>query len=199
VKFRILLLCAIGGAACYSPQPWPSPESTQTPPATAAPARTPARAAPPAPFEAWLASAVIRDLAGRAVGTVNFTDTRAGLLLSGDVKGLGLGPHGIHIHEVGKCEAPFTEAGGHFNPTSHKHGFKSPDGYHLGDLPDIDVPAADRLHFDFLVPNVSLRGKNALLDGDGASIVIHGAKDDYITDPSGGSGGRIACGVITIK
>jgi Cu-Zn family superoxide dismutase len=146
-----------------------------------------------------VATAVLRDLAGRGVGTVTLTDTHAGLLLSGDVKGIGLGPHAIHIHEIGKCESPFTSAGGHFNPTSHKHGYKSADGPHLGDLPNIDTPPAERLHFDFLLPDVTLKGRHALLDGDGASIVIHGAKDDYATDPSGNSGGRIACGVITLK
>jgi Cu-Zn family superoxide dismutase len=48
-----------------------------------------------------------------------------------------------------------------------------------------------------LLPGLTLRGTNAILDGDGAAIVIHAARDDYTTDPAGNSGGRIACGVIT--
>jgi Cu-Zn family superoxide dismutase len=192
----VLSSVVLTAAACTPPQSWPTPEPEASPtPTKPAPARVP----PPAPFSGTTATAVLRDLAGRGVGSVTFTDTRAGLLLSGDVKNIGLGPHGIHIHEIGKCESPFTSAGGHYNPTARKHGYKAVDGPHLGDLPNIDVPAAARLHFDFLLPDVSLKGRHALLDGDGASIVIHGASDDYTTDPAGNSGGRIACGVILLK
>ena len=36
----------------------------------------------------------------------------------------------------------------------------------------------------------------SLIDADGASLVIHAAADDYMTDPSGNSGARIACAVL---
>ena len=36
-----------------------------------------------------------------------------------------------------------------------------------------------------------------LFDGDGTAVVVHASADDYRTDPSGNSGGRIACGVLT--
>jgi Cu-Zn family superoxide dismutase len=143
------------------------------------------------------AAAVIHDLAGAHVGDVTFADTYAGLLVAGTLRGVGLGAHAIHIHEFGKCVAPFTTAGGHFNPEHHQHGFKNPEGPHLGDLPNIDTPAAGVLEFEFVMPGVTLHGKNALLDADGASFVVHSSHDDYTTDPSGNSGGRIACGVIT--
>lgn len=118
------------------------------------------------------------------------------MLIVGSVAGLGLGAHAIHVHAVGKCEAPFTTAGPHFNPASKRHGFQSPQGPHLGDLPNIDTPAAGQLRFEFLLPGVSLKGTNALLDADGASIVIHAGRDDYKTDPSGDSGSRTACGAL---
>jgi Cu-Zn family superoxide dismutase len=189
---RTLLFCAAAGAAACTksaarPMPSPSPQSPAAPAATA-------------PTSAMSqASAVLRDLTGRRVGTATFTDTYTGVLVSADLMGLGLGAHGIHIHEVGRCEAPFTTAGGHFNPEHRHHGFLNPNGSHLGDMPNIDTPAAGQLRFEFLLPGVTLKGANALLDADGASIVVHSGRDDYSTDPSGNSGSRIACGVIVAK
>jgi Cu-Zn family superoxide dismutase len=145
------------------------------------------------------ATAALRDQTGRQIGSVTLTDSYAGVLLSGVVNGLGIGAHGIHIHETGKCEAPFTSAGGHFNPRKRHHGFKNPDGSHAGDLPNIETPAAGQLKFELLLPGVSLTGRNGLLDADGSAVVIHGAGDDYMTDPAGNSGSRIVCGVIAAR
>jgi Cu-Zn family superoxide dismutase len=117
-------------------------------------------------------------------------------LINGTLFGLGLGAHGIHVHEVGRCEPPFASAGEHFNPQHRQHGFLNPRGPHLGDLPNVYLPAAGQLRFEILLPGVTLRGANGLLDADGASIVVHSERDDHTTDPSGDSGGRIACGVI---
>jgi Cu-Zn family superoxide dismutase len=36
----------------------------------------------------------------------------------------------------------------------------------------------------------------SVFDADGSALVIHAAEDDLVTDPSGNSGTRIACGVI---
>jgi Cu-Zn family superoxide dismutase len=38
---------------------------------------------------------------------------------------------------------------------------------------------------------------NSLFSNGGTSLVIHAKADDMKTDPSGNSGDRIACGVIT--
>jgi Cu-Zn family superoxide dismutase len=139
------------------------------------------------------AIATLRDLSGAQVGNVTLSDTYAGVLLVGTVSGVGLGAHGMHVHETGACTPPFTTAGGHFNPDKKKHGFKNSDGHHAGDLPNVDTPAAGQHKFESLLSGVTLA---QLLDGDGAAIVLHTAGDDYLTDPSGNSGGRIACGVI---
>jgi Cu-Zn family superoxide dismutase len=145
------------------------------------------------------ASATLRDQSGRQVGSVTLTDTYAGVLLVGSINGIGIGAHGIHLHETGRCEPPFTSAGGHFNPAKRKHGFKNPDGHHNGDLPNIDAPASGALRFELLAAGVTLTGSNGLLDGDGAAVVVHGAGDDYRTDPAGNSGSRIVCGVIAAR
>lgn len=181
-------------AACSS-QP-----ATQSAPAPAAtpPAPTPAvRSAPRSAASFRTATATLRDAAGTRVGTATFADSYAGVIVTGSVEGLGIGAHGIHIHDTGKCEGPaFATAGGHFNPAKKHHGFKNADGPHLGDLPNIDVPASGTLKFEFLLPDVSLRGTNPLLDADGAAIVIHASRDDLTTDPAGNAGARLACGVI---
>ena len=188
-----LLFVVAGVSACTSSSP---PPTTRVPvsQAPSAPSR-----GQPAPMPGMTATATMHDLAGGRVGTVTFTDTYAGLLVRGTVSELGLGAHAIHIHSVGRCEPPFATAGPHFNPEGHQHGFKNPKGSHLGDLPNIDTPASGRLTFEFLMPDVSLRSKNALVDGDGAAIIIHASKDDYVTDPAGDSGARAACGVITLS
>ena len=130
---------------------------------------------------------------------MNLTQTPQGVLINVSVKGLPPGEHAFHVHAVGRCEPPFTTAGPHFNPDNRQHGFKNPRGWHLGDLPNLDTPASGRLTFEFLLTGVTLRGKNALVDGDGASIIIHASRDDHVTDPAGDSGARAACGVITLS
>lgn len=143
------------------------------------------------------ATATIRDAAGTEVGTASLSQTQSGVLVSASLSGIGSGTHGMHVHEVGRCDAPaFATAGSHFNPEKKQHGYRNPTGAHAGDLPNVSPPPGGSLTFDVLLPNASLSGRNALLDGDGASIVIHASADDYQTAPSGNSGARIACGVI---
>jgi Cu-Zn family superoxide dismutase len=63
-------------------------------------------------------------------------------------------------------------------------------------MPNLHVPANGRLSLEVLNQAVTLSGKAALLDDDGAALVIHEAADDYRTDPAGNAGDRIACGII---
>ena len=191
VAGRSALIAAVVAAACSTGS---TPTTTRVP---VSPAPPPSRA-PQAPAYSATATATMRDLVGSRVGTVTFTDTYAGLLIRGTISELGLGAHAIHVHSVGRCEPPFTTAGPHFNPENRQHGFRNPNGWHLGDLPNIDTPASGRLTFELVLPGVTLRGKNALLDGDGAALIIHASRDDYVTDPAGDSGARAACGVITL-
>jgi Cu-Zn family superoxide dismutase len=140
---------------------------------------------------------VLKDRQGRSVGRVIVTETPHGLLVRGGVEGLPPGTHAIHFHETGKCEAPFTTAGAHLNPSHKAHGMLSPAGPHAGDLPNLVVPASGKLDFELFAPGLSLAsGQGAVLDADGTALVIHAKADDYASQPAGDSGDRIACGVL---
>lgn len=135
---------------------------------------------------------------GEAVGQAQLTQTPAGVLIRLTVNGLP-GERAMHIHAVGKCEPPFTTAGGHFNPGNKKHGLHSADGHHAGDMPNLVIPASGSTTVEVLNAAVTLeKGKpNSLIREGGTSIIVHEGKDDYKTDPAGDAGGRAACGVIT--
>jgi superoxide dismutase, Cu-Zn family len=128
---------------------------------------------------------------------VTLSESVEGLSVTGTLRGLPPGDHGIHLHMVGKCEPPFTTAGGHWNPSNKKHGHQNPQGPHFGDLGNIKVGPDSGVSFAMRAPGGTLKGEGGLLDTDGASIVIHAAADDEKTDPAGNSGARIACGVVT--
>jgi Cu-Zn family superoxide dismutase len=150
------------------------------------------------PGAAQSAGAALRNTEGKDVGTVNLVQTPHGVLISISVKGLPPGEHAFHVHAVGKCEPPFTSAGGHFNPGSKKHGMMAAEGQHAGDMPNLHIPAGGELAAEVLNANITLeKGKpNSVFDADGSAIIVHAGKDDYKTDPTGEAGGRIACGVI---
>lgn len=139
--------------------------------------------------------------AGQNIGTVRAWQTAGGVSFHIEARGLPHGIHAIHVHAVGRCDPPdFASAGGHWNPAGRKHGLNNPAGPHAGDLPNVEVAANGVLSQTVTLPDASLFAPagtpGALLDSDGASLVIHANADDYVTDPSGNSGARIACAVI---
>jgi superoxide dismutase, Cu-Zn family len=154
----------------------------------------------PAPAQqVGTASAAIMDAAGDPVGVAMFTQETGGVRISLQARGLPPGPHGIHIHEVGRCEPPgFTSAGDHFNPAGREHGLDNPRGAHAGDLPNLQVDASGTASYSAVDPRVSLQagGANSLFGPNGTALVIHADADDQMSNPSGNSGSRIACGVI---
>jgi len=149
------------------------------------------------------------DIKGDGItGTAEFVETQQGagklVTITVTLSGLKEGMHGVHLHEVGKCEAPFTSAGGHFDPGPA--GNSNPDAnhpYHMGDVPQITAAKTGKATMKIATTRVTLSdGPLSLFDADGSAIIIHGNPDQGITGAAGSgvSGGpRVACGVIEKK
>lgn len=144
------------------------------------------------------ARAVLRDALGNEKAQATVTQVDSGLRVRVSAAGMAPGTYGVHIHAVGRCEAPgYATAGPHWNPGGRQHGKDNPQGMHLGDLPNLVVGADGRGNLEYSVSGAGLReGSTVLLDSNGAAVIIHAGPDDYTTDPSGNSGGRMACGVL---
>lgn len=143
-------------------------------------------------------AAEIRDSGGRVVARARVAELGDSLQVRVQAVGLVAGSYAAHVHATGRCDMPaFESAGPHWNPTNRRHGRDNPAGQHLGDLPNLVVGTNGGGELDFTIPRAALRsGQIRMLDADGAALVIHASPDDYRTDPSGSSGGRIACGVL---
>ena len=145
--------------------------------------------------------AVISNVDGTVVGTAQLWQQSNGVVRV-EIASLALPPgtHGIHFHEVGRCDGgstAFSTAGAHYNPAGRQHGLENPGGPHAGDAPNIVTPAAGFGRVEFSTDRVRLApGALTLFDADGSSIVVHANPDDQVSQPAGNSGGRIACGVL---
>ncbi len=108
------------------------------------------------------------------------------------------GTHAVHLHTTGTCEGPdFTSAGPHLNPGMKEHGTENPAGAHLGDLPNAVIGADGSGSISATLRGTREEVLSAIFDEDGTAVVVHEGEDDYVTDPSGDAGGRIACGVLS--
>jgi Cu-Zn family superoxide dismutase len=143
---------------------------------------------------------LLRDGAGMPVGTAQIRQEAGGLVhVDVAVSSLTPGQHGIHFHEVGRCEGvnAFSTAGAHYNPLSREHGLTHPGGPHAGDAPNLIAAADGRATLSFSTDRVTLTaGSTTLFDADGSSLIVHAAPDDQTSQPSGNSGARVACGVV---
>jgi Cu-Zn family superoxide dismutase len=147
---------------------------------------------------ARLAQATLRLASGLPAGTAQLLSGGTEVNISIAVLGLSPGEHGVHLHTTGACDAPgFESAGAHLEPGSRQHGTSNPAGPHLGDLPNVIVGNAGAGTVSATLPGSRDAVLAELFDSDGTAIVVHANADDYRTDPSGNSGGRIACGVLT--
>lgn len=144
-----------------------------------------------------IGQATLRFANGLPAGTAQFYGNSAQVSVALALTGFAPGVHGMHLHTTGKCDAPsFETAGPHLNPGGHEHGTDNPRGAHLGDLPNVTIDASGSGATTATISGTRDTALAQLFDGDGTAIVVHAGPDDYRTDPSGNSGGRVACGVV---
>jgi superoxide dismutase, Cu-Zn family len=154
-------------------------------------------------FAAAKIAVQLKNAQGKSVGTVILWDHAdaegRGVGMELHLENLPPGEHAFHFHREPKCEAPdFKSAGPHFNPDLKKHGLDNPEGHHNGDNPNIIVGANGKAKLRMTNKDVTLGNDlRSLFYNGGTSIVIHANADDQKTDPTGNSGDRIACGVIS--
>ena len=133
---------------------------------------------------------------GHVQGTVTFTQTDAGVEISGEITGLTPGKHGFHIHEFGDVSSDDGMAtGGHFNPDMHKHGGPHDADRHAGDFGNIEAGADGKATIKMTDKVLSLSGPHTIL---GRALIVHAKEDDLKSQPSGNAGDRIAQGVIGV-
>ena len=140
---------------------------------------------------------VLHPTAGNDVnGTVSFTQSDTGVVIVADLSGLTEGKHGFHVHEYGDCSSPDgTSAGGHFNPEGERHGGPNDQHRHVGDLGNVTADSTGIVQQQWVDHVIQLNGLHSII---GRSIVVHEGEDDLTTQPTGGAGARVACGVIGI-
>jgi superoxide dismutase, Cu-Zn family len=132
---------------------------------------------------------------GRQVATATFEVTNGYLTVTVKTDSPGIlapGFHGLHVHEIGKCEpnsvAPtggppgnFLSAGGHYQAPGHSGKPES------GDLTSLEVRQDGSA---YLVTTTDAFTRDELLAGNKTALMIHGPQDsDMAMD-------RVACGVI---
>jgi Cu-Zn family superoxide dismutase len=131
------------------------------------------------------------------MGKLTFTQVDTGVMVTGTISGLNpSSSHGIHLHQTGDCSAADgMSAGGHWNPAGHMHGGLNTATSHLGDLGNLVSDSAGTATVAITKAGAKLRDGSAV-DVVGRGVIVHAMADDMMTDPSGNSGARIACGSI---
>ena len=132
-----------------------------------------------------------------ATGMVHFQELNDGTVdVSADLKNVPAGVHGFHVHDKGDCSNNGNAAGGHFNPTNMPHAAPDAQSHHAGDFGNVTAEANGEVHVKFNTRSITVHeGMSSVV---GHAVILHASPDDLMTQPTGNSGARIACGVVTL-
>ena len=151
----------------------------------------------PRPDDNIIGIAALNDSSGTPTGEARLISVGDSIEVAVTAYGLTPGEHGFHIHTTGRCIAPdYASAGGHLNPGGHPHGDPSSARSHLGAMPNLTVSASGTASDRFTLGTGAEQIVDAIFDTDGAAVIIHADPDDYVSQPSGNAGARVACGVL---
>ena len=145
---------------------------------------------------------VFKSGTGEPRGTGVLTSGAKGVLVRLELTGLTPGWHAIHFHAVADCSDPaLQKSGSHLQHTMDKtpHGLLNPDGPDAGDLPNVWADARGEAHAEVWSTAASTgpdKTRANLLDQDGSALIVHANLDDYVSQPIGGAGARVACALI---
>lgn len=131
-------------------------------------------------------------------GTATFTEKNGTVTMIANMSGLTPGEHAIHLHEKADCSsADGSSAGGHWNPTFKKHGKWGDAEHHKGDIGNFTADANGNAVVKFATDEWCIGCGDATKDITGKGLIVHKGTDDFVSQPAGNAGARIACaGVV---
>ena len=130
-------------------------------------------------------------------GTARFFEKNGKVTFEAKISGLKPGIHAIHIHEKSDCSsADGSSAGGHWNPTFKKHGKWGVGEYHKGDIGNFTADKNGNGTITLTTDEWCIDCGDQTKDVLGKALIVHEGSDDFVTQPTGNSGGRVACSAI---
>ena len=130
-------------------------------------------------------------------GNATFTEKNGEVTLVAKLTGMKPGVHAIHIHEKADCSAAdAASAGGHWNPTFKKHGKWGDAEHHKGDIGNFTADVDGNATMIFKTNEWCIDCGDATKDIVGKGLIVHEKADDYVTQPTGNAGARVACSAI---
>ena len=130
-------------------------------------------------------------------GTATFTEKKGKVTFIAKLSGLTPGIHAIHIHEKSDCTAADgSSAGGHWNPTFKKHGQWGVGEYHRGDIGNFIADEKGNGSITLTTDQWAIGGKDETKNILGKGLIVHQGADDFVSQPAGNAGARVACSAI---
>ena len=130
-------------------------------------------------------------------GTVTFIEKMGKVTFIAKLSGLKPGIHAIHIHEKSDCTAADgSTAGGHWNPTFKKHGQWGVGEYHRGDIGNFTADENGNGSITLTTDEWSIGGEDETKNILGKGLIVHQDVDDFVSQPTGNAGARVACSAI---